>query len=145
MSAAREIELLQTPPGDDGRGFDMALVEFGQGGLADPDPYPFWHESQVARGQNFSGFVDRDISEMLEVARRDANGVRRADLYKAFQQAFLDRAAAILLYNPLYHYAVSCQVQGVQVVIYTEPADRFRNMQDWRIIPADQVEQYCSQ
>lgn len=144
LSAADLLERLQTPaPGGEGRNFDAALVEFSQGRLADPDPYPFWHEAQAEQGQNYSGFADRDISEALEIARRDPNGVRRAELYRSYQQWFWERGAAILLYNPVYHYAVSCQVQGVQLQILVDPSDRFRNLHEWYIVQPDQLDQVC--
>lgn len=128
---------------DQGRSFDAALVEFGQGRFADPDPYPFWHESQVEQGQNYSGFIDRDISEALEIARKDPNGVRRAELYREFQRLFVERAAAILLYNPVYHYAVSCQVQGVDLTIFVDPANRFDNLHQWRIVSPSEAGTVC--
>lgn len=144
LDAPKLLERIQTPQeGDQGRDFDAALVEFSQGRLADPDPYTFWHESQVSVGQNYGGFIDHDISEALEIARKDSNGVRRAELYRSFQQQFLEQAAALLLYNPLYHYAVSCQVQGVQLMILVDPSDRFRNMNEWRLLSPEQVEQFC--
>ena len=125
------------------RDFDATLVEFSQGGLADPDPYAFWHESQIAEGQNYSAYNARSVSIALEIARRDANGVRRAELYYDFQEEFHYSAAAILLYNPVYHYAVTCQVEGVQLTILADPADRFRNLHEWRILPASQVSEGC--
>lgn len=128
---------------DGQRDYDAALVEFSQGRLADPDPYAFWHDSQIAEGQNIAGLSDRDISEALEIARRDPNGVRRADLYRQFQQIFNERAAAIVLYNPLYHYAVSCQVLNVRPAIFVGPADRFRNMDEWQIASADDLAEAC--
>ncbi len=137
LSAATLLERLQSGS------YDTALVEFSQGWLADPDPYPFWHESQIGQGQNYSGFADRDISEALEIARKDPNGVRRAELYRDYQQWFIDRAAAILLYNPVYHYAVSCQVGGIQLIILAEPSDRFRNMHEWQILPPDRLDEVC--
>ncbi|MCC6904251.1 MAG: peptide ABC transporter substrate-binding protein [Anaerolineae bacterium] len=142
LQSVDQAELIERVQGD-ARDFDAALVVLAQGRYADPDPYPFWHETQAQAGQNYSSFVDRDISEALEIARRDPNGVRRAELYRAFQQWFLDRAAAIPLYNPLYSYAVSCQVQGVQVAIVTDPSDRYAMMHEWRIAPAEQFEQVC--
>ncbi|MBN1312699.1 MAG: hypothetical protein JXB30_14885 [Anaerolineae bacterium] len=145
LDAEKLLERIQTPQeGDQGRDFDAALVEFSQGRLADPDPYAFWHESQIETGQNYGGYADRDISEALEIARKDPNGVRRTELYRGFQQRFLEQAAAILLYNPLYHYAVSCQIQGVQLMILVDPSDRFRNMEQWRLLSPEEAEQYCS-
>ncbi len=142
VDADELLERLETPT-DEGRDFDAALVEFSQGRLADPDPYPFWHESQAREGQNYSGLADRDISEALEIARRDPNGVRRAELYRSFQTWFVERAAAILLYNPVYHYAVSCQVEHVQLMIFVDPSDRFRSLHDWRIAPAGERTAAC--
>lgn len=145
LDASKLLERIQTPQeGDQGRDFDAALVEFSQGRLADPDPYSFWHESQVSSGQNYGGFIDHDISEVLEIARKDPNGVRRVELYHSFQQQFLEQAAAVLLYNPLYHYAVSCQVQGIQLMILVDPSDRFHNMNEWRLLPPDEAKQFCS-
>ncbi len=124
--------------------FDAALVEFSQGGLADPDPYPFWHESQTGEGQNYSGLVDHDISEALEIARKDMNGVRRAEMYRYLQQLFNEHGAAVLLYRPVYHYAVSCQISGVQPIIMADPSDRFRNMHEWRIVSPENIDEVCS-
>ncbi|MBN1429183.1 MAG: peptide ABC transporter substrate-binding protein [Anaerolineae bacterium] len=144
LDAEKLLDRIQTPAGEQGRDFDAALVEFSQGRMADPDPYAFWHESQIETGQNYGGFSDRDVSEALEIARKDPNGVRRAELYRSYQQRFLDQAAAVLLYNPLYHYAMSCQIQGVQLTILVDPSDRFRNMEQWQLLSPEQAQQYCS-
>jgi peptide/nickel transport system substrate-binding protein len=137
------IAKLAAAPGDQGRDFDAALVELSPGRLADPDPYVFWHQSSITKGQNFSGFSDRDISEALEIGRKDPNGVRRTEMYRNYQQWFLDKGAALLLFNPLYNYAVSCQIQNAQITLLTEPADRFRNMHLWSVLPPDQAAQFC--
>jgi peptide/nickel transport system substrate-binding protein len=138
------LKRLQSAPAGEGRDFDAVLVEYDQGRLADPDPYPFWHESQFEEGQNFGGSVDYDISRALEIARKERNGVRRAELYRSFQEWFVERAVAILLYNPVYHYAVSCQVQGVQLMLLVDPADRFRNLHEWRILSPEEAQRNCS-
>jgi peptide/nickel transport system substrate-binding protein len=126
------------------RNFDAALVEFGQGGIADPDPYPFWHQSQIEDGQNFSGLDDRDVSEAIEMARREQNGVRRTELYREFQQLFGDRGAAVLLYYPVYSYAVDCRVDGVQLAMLTTPSDRFRTIGDWHLVSQAEERERCS-
>jgi len=144
LAPADLLERLQSPGSTDaGRNFDAALVEFSQARLADPDPYAFWHDSQIESGQNFSGFSDREMDEALEIARSDSNGVRRTELYRSFQQDFVDHAAAILLYHPIYHYAVSCQVVGVQLSILGDPADRFRSMPEWKILPPNALADAC--
>jgi peptide/nickel transport system substrate-binding protein len=114
--------------------FDAALVEYALGSSTDPDVYPFWHQGQTPPdGDNYGGADDRRISELLERARRDANGMNRIELYREFQRQFVDRAIAIPLYYPLFTYAVSNRVSGVQLGAIGSWADRFRNIGEWRL------------
>jgi len=113
--------------------FDVALVELSSLGSADPDMYSFWHQGQYPDGQNYGGANDRAISEALERARRDGNGIHRNLYYLDFQRAFIERAIAIPLYYPLYTYAISSRVSGVQVGFIGAPSDRFMTIKDWAI------------
>ena len=113
--------------------FDVALVELSSLGSADPDMYSFWHQGQYPDGQNYGGANDRAISEALERARRDGNGIHRNLYYLDFQRAFIERAIAIPLYYPLYTYAISARVSGVQVGFIGAPSDRFMTIKDWAI------------
>lgn len=110
--------------------FEAAIVEIAQG--ADPDAYPYWHVAQHPDGFNYGGVTDTRISELLERARRESNGLNRLALYAEFQQLFVDRAIALPLYQPLVTYAVRDTIQGVQIGFIDTPADRFRSLQDWR-------------
>jgi peptide/nickel transport system substrate-binding protein len=114
--------------------FDAALVELTLG--SDPDVYAYWHQGQYPDGKNYGGADDRRISEDLERARSDVssyNGVNRAVYYQKFQHDFAERAIALPLYYPLYTYALSPKVNGVQLGFIGKPADRFRNIQNWTI------------
>lgn len=113
--------------------FDAALVELSLSPGADPDSYMFWHQGQYGEGQNYGGINDRRSSELLEYARRDPNGLHRAEYYAEFQHVFADRSLALLLYYPVYQYAVDTRVQNVQLGFLSTPADRFRNIQDWTL------------
>lgn len=112
--------------------FDAVLVELSKEGSADPDMYSFWHQGQYPDGQNYGGVNDRLISETLERARRDSDGTNRVLLYRDFQEAFIDRVIAIPLYYPLFTYAVTPQVSGVQLGLISRPSDRFATIQNWR-------------
>ncbi len=101
----------------------------------DPDPYPFWHETQAnAPGQNYSQFKDRDVSEVLEQARRAPDLATRIGLYHRFQEMFIDRVPGILIYYPVYTYGVSEKVADVQIGPIAYPSDRFRTLPDWYVI-----------
>lgn len=143
LPPAQLLSRLTSSTEDGGRDYDAALLEFSQGGSPNPDPYAFWHPSQIDGGQNYSGINDVSMSEYLEVARRDPNGVRRTENLQLFQQEFLEETAAIILYNPLYHYAVSCQVDGVQIELIGSPADRFRYAAEWQVLPPEQAVTAC--
>lgn len=113
--------------------FDAAIVELTKFGSADPDVYNFWHQGQYPDGENYGGANDRVISELLELGRSDPNGTNRISYYYEFQRQFIARAVALPLYYPLYTYAVSRRITGVQLGFIATPGDRFRTIQDWRL------------
>ncbi|MBN1963744.1 MAG: hypothetical protein JW910_03790 [Anaerolineae bacterium] len=113
--------------------FDAALVELTYSPGADPDPYVFWHQGQYQAGQNYGGINDRRTSELIELARRDPNGLHRAQYYADFQREFANRALALLLYYPVYEYAARPGIEGVQIGFLSSPADRFRTIQAWHM------------
>jgi peptide/nickel transport system substrate-binding protein len=111
------------------RDFDAALVEIEL--TADPDPYPLWHSTQVESGQNFAGFASEEADVVMEEARRTSDPARRLELYSAFQQIFAEEVPSLLLYYPIYVYAVNEQVHDVQLAPLLYPSDRFRNIHEW--------------
>ncbi len=111
--------------------FQAALVEISKEGSADPDVYDFWHEGQYPEGRNYGGVNDRDISQLLEDARRDPNNLSRMARYRDFQMEFVRQAIAIPLYYPLYSYALALEVDGVQLGFIGAPADRFLTIREW--------------
>jgi peptide/nickel transport system substrate-binding protein len=114
------------------RSYEAALIDLVAAG--DPDPYPFWHETQVASGQNFGGYKDRDMSEILEQARRTNDFSVRQQLYQRFQQMFMDDVPAILLTQPIFTFAIDERVHDVQVGPLEYPSDRFHTVADWYIV-----------
>ena len=88
------------------RQYDAALIDLTFANSPDPDPYPFWHQTQIESGQNFSGFDSRNMSEILEQTRVTPSYADRAKFYRAFQTQFVDQTPAILLYYPVFNYAV---------------------------------------
>jgi len=115
------------------RDFEAVIVHLALPG--DPDPYPFWHETQVAGGQNYAGFVHRRISEVIEQARVKINRERRQALYYEFQDIFAQEVPALLLYVPVYTYGVDERIHDVQIGPLMYPSDRFRTISEWWIVP----------
>lgn len=113
------------------RRFDAVLVDLEI--PPDPDLYPFWHQTQIEGGQNYSGFDHREASEVLEEARRITDQTKRIELYRRFQEIFAEEVPSLLLYYPVYTYAVDKRIKGVQVGPIINPSDRFRNIAQWYI------------
>lgn len=113
------------------RNFDGALVEIAL--TADPDPYPLWHSTQAELGQNFSGFANEEADRVMEEARFTSDPEERLTLYHSFQQILTEEVPALLIYYPVYIYAVDVDVLQVQLSPMLHTSDRFRNIQDWYI------------
>ncbi len=113
------------------RAFQAVMVDFSLAGTPDPDPYPLWHETQAESGQNYGGWTDRAVSQYLEQARITTDTATRARLYQNFQARFADQTPALLLYYPVYTYAVDAKVNGVRLGPLTEASDRFASLPGW--------------
>ena len=57
-----------------------------------------------------------------------------SDLYHKFQELFREKTPGILLYYPVYNYAVSEKVRDVQIGPIAVSADRFRTLPDWYVL-----------
>ncbi len=112
--------------------FDAALVELDLAPSADPDPYSLWRQVPTEGGLNFGSLNERRISELLEAARQTTDGSARVALYAEFQRLFCDRAAALVLYYPIYYYGADERLAGVQLGFVSQPAERFRTIGAWR-------------
>lgn len=109
--------------------FDAAIVELPL--QADPDVYAYWHSGQYPDGLNYGGVNDDRLSEQLERARREPNGINRVTLYHEFQRDFMERAVALPLYYPLYSYAINPNIRNVQLGFISAPPDRLRTLGAW--------------
>src|SRR6185503_1780684 len=65
------------------RTFEAVMIELNFSNSPDPDPYPFWHQTQIESGQNYSGYNSRDMSEILEQARTIPSFTDRVKFYRA--------------------------------------------------------------
>jgi len=113
------------------RDYQAALVDLNLTSMPDPDPYPFWNQTQTTGGQNYSMWNDRRASEYLEQARIILDIGERARLYRNFQVRFYDQLPALPLYYPVYTYGVSSDVKGVRIGPLFEPSDRLDTIAQW--------------
>jgi peptide/nickel transport system substrate-binding protein len=114
------------------RAYDALLYGIMTG--IDPDPYPFWHSSQVSEsGLNLALWQNKTGDELLEEGRVATAPAERADVYRRLQNQLAEDEPAIFLYSPSYNYAVSRRFQGISSSVVYDPADRFASVSDWYV------------
>ncbi|MFN8637052.1 MAG: peptide ABC transporter substrate-binding protein [Chloroflexota bacterium] len=113
------------------RSFEAALL--GQWSMgSDPDVYPQWHSSQVGRtGGNYAGFVDPDVDRWLEVGRQESDRELRRNAYLHFQARWAEAQPAIMLYHPIFSFAVARDVWGVAADAQADSSTRLRGAVNW--------------
>ena len=114
------------------REFDALLVGITVGN--DPDPYPFFHSSQVNDpGDDFSGYSTLAMDRLLEQARRTVDQTKRRDLFAQVWTAIAGDVPVVFLYYTDYLYAQSHTLQGFRVAPVNDPPQRFWNVEDWYV------------
>lgn len=114
------------------RNYDALLygIDYGR----DPDPYPFWHSSQVSEnGNNLSNYRSKNVDMLLEQALIAVSKDERAKKYTAFQTIFDQEIPAILFERETRQYMLSNKVKGVNIDYGITSSDRYYNVWEWYI------------
>ena len=109
--------------------FDAALVDFVPSG--DPDLYDFWSQEAIIKGSNMAGWNNRKASEALEVGRQTWPTAERRLSYDTFQRQYNQSLPALTIYQHVYTYALSPEVNQAQIGLITEPRDRYQTLAHW--------------
>ena len=114
------------------RDFDALLVGITVGN--DPDPYPFFHSSQVADpGDNFSGYSTLATDRLLEEARRTVDQSKRRELFGQVFNAIASDVPVVFLYYSDYLYAQAKTLKGFRIAPVNDPTQRFWNVEEWYV------------
>jgi peptide/nickel transport system substrate-binding protein len=114
------------------RNFDVLLFSENTG--ADPDPFPFWHSSQVRDpGLNLSGFSNAEADRLLTAARQTNDVNVRIQNYQQFQRIVADQIPAVFLSSAVYVYNIPHKLQGVDLETMIHPSERFVDINNWFI------------
>lgn len=110
------------------------LLLFAENVGADPDPYPFWHSSQLRDpGVNFSTFSNRAADKLLVEGRGDLGAAARAAKYRQFQEIFVGDVPAIFITQSVFVYNLPQAVKGAALKTITTPSERFAKINEWYI------------
>ena len=122
------------------RNYQAALIDLDFENDHDPDPYPFWHQSEATGGQNYSQWDNRSASEYIEQARVIVDSNFRSKLYRNFQIVFSRQLPSLPLYFPVFTFAVDSQVSGVQLAPIYDISDRFLDFNEWYLVTRRSLE-----
>lgn len=105
---------------------------FGEVFGHDPDPFAFWHTSQLKDpGLNIALYSNRKADELLEEARRTSDPELRKSKYRELQKIVSDEIGAIFLYSPVQYYALRKTIQGAELGAAILPEERFNQVNQW--------------
>jgi ABC-type transport system substrate-binding protein len=114
------------------RNYDILL--FGEVLGAIPDPFPFWHSSQVNDpGLNLCMYENKDLDKLLEDIRKISDDVQRKENLASIQNLIIKDAPAIFLYSPKFTYLVSNSVKGISDKKAVNISKRFVDIENWYI------------
>jgi len=115
------------------RNYEMLL--FGEVLGEIPDPFPFWHSSQVKDpGLNLAKYENKKADGLLETARVSLDEAIRAQKYQSFQNILIADAPCVFLYRPDYVYFVDKKIRGgFETSVIVDPSERFANIENWYI------------
>ncbi len=113
------------------RNYEMLL--FGEVLGEIPDPFPFWHSSQVKDpGLNLAKYENKKADILLETARVSMDEATRAQKYQEFQNILIADAPGVFLYRPDYVYFVDKKIKGgLETGTIVDPSERFANIENW--------------
>ncbi len=114
------------------RNYDILL--FGEVLGAMPDPFPFWHSSQINDpGLNLCMYENKDLDKLLEDGRKISDEVQRKGNLASIQNLIIKDAPAIFLYSPKFTYLAFNSVKGISDKKAVNISKRFVDIENWYI------------
>ena len=129
---------------------DYDILLFGQPLLDNLDSYPYWHSSQIQvplvapqedgessslrlDANNLSQYTSFRADALLEKVRETHNDSEREKALEDLREVFKEDVPAIVLYSPIYVFAVSEDILGVDLGRPSLHSDRFLSLHRWFI------------
>ena len=112
------------------RKYDALL--FGEIINQESDLLAFWHSSQRKDpGLNVAMYTNPQADKLLEEAFVTTDVATRTKYYTQFEADVRKDMPAVFLYSPDFIYAVSKNLQGLDISHITSVSDRFLNVHNW--------------
>jgi len=112
------------------RNFDILL--FAQKFNTDPDPFLFWHSSQIKDpGLNLTGFNNPAADKLIAEARTTTDQKVREQKYLEFDKLFSQNIPAIFLDQTIYVYALDKNIKNVNLHKLYDSSQRMYDLPSW--------------
>lgn len=99
-----------------------------------PDPYPYFHSSQIENGLNISAYKNLAVDSLLEEARLSIDQGVRTEKLKSFSRVMAEDLPVIPMVNAPYLYGANISVKGIiKTRIAGNSSDRFLDIGAWYI------------
>ena len=113
---------------------DYEVLLFGQVLGHEPDPFSFWHSSQIKDpGLNLALYQNPQVDALLEEARQTLDQDIRESKYQEFSNVLMSDIPAVFLYTPVFTYAVNGDVKGISATNINVPTERFAGISEWHL------------
>jgi peptide/nickel transport system substrate-binding protein/oligopeptide transport system substrate-binding protein len=93
-----------------------------------PDPDTFLSKLHSRSAQNFFGYANRTVDELLAEARKEADAPRRVELYRRAEQLVVDDAPLLPIFHYTYDRLFQPYVKSVEVSGLGDPYIPFRRI-----------------
>lgn len=121
---------------------DYDIVLFGQSLLDNLDSYPYWHSSAMQKvtdsthtlrldAYNLSQYASPRADYLLEIIRETVNERERERSLQELRTLLAADVPAVFLYSPLYTFAHSADLAGVELGKLSLHSDRFLTLHQW--------------
>jgi len=113
---------------------DFELLLTANYGATNPDPYFFWHSSQIGKGGfNVARYQNTEADKLLINARAAKTQADRDMFTRQFQSLLVKEVPAVFLYQSMYAFAEPKKIHLNPPSQLRIPSDRFANITDWYI------------
>ncbi|MCP4051375.1 MAG: hypothetical protein GY730_11810 [bacterium] len=103
------LKIVQEPVKD--KKFDAVMM--GWSLSIDPDCYSIWHSTQYPQGFNYTGYINKEVDQLLQDGRREVNIEKRKEIYKKLYINIARDIPYLFLFYPDSILAVNKRVAGL--------------------------------
>lgn len=100
----------------------------------DPDPYAIWHSKQVDTGNNYVGYVNKEVDKLIDEGRRTFEKEKRQAIYHKIHEIVNRDQPYTFVYTPMETYILTKRVTNYEISPFGL-FDHFPGQLSWKLEP----------